>query len=68
MWQCLLCTSLKEINDAPPIPAAEQRGRGLKSRDQKLAEKIVLELYCQYEPSLHFRETVGREVVSALYD
>ncbi|XP_021924762.1 protein let-418-like [Zootermopsis nevadensis] len=22
MWQCLLCTSLKEINDAPPSPAA----------------------------------------------
>jgi hypothetical protein len=61
-WQCLLCTNLKEIIDAPPSPAAERRGRGLSHRDQKLAERIVLELYCQYEPSLHFRETVGPEV------
>ncbi|PNF34792.1 hypothetical protein B7P43_G03734 [Cryptotermes secundus] len=61
-WQCLLCTNLKEIIDAPPSPAAERRGQGLSHRDQKLAERIVLELYCQYEPSLHFRETVGPEV------
>lgn len=66
-WQCLLCTNLKEIIDAPPSPAAERRVRGLSRRDQKLAERIVLELYCQYEPSLHFRETVGPEVLFKLY-
>nr|CAD7461801.1 unnamed protein product [Timema tahoe] len=61
-WQCLLCTNLKEIIDAPPTSPVESRGQGLCSKDQKVAERLLLELYCQYEPSLHFREIVGPEV------
>lgn len=31
-------------------------------REKKIAERIVLELYCQYELSLPFREIIGPEV------
>jgi len=31
---------------------------GLDSHEQKLMQRILLELYCQYEPSLHFREVI----------
>ncbi|XP_067000025.2 E3 ubiquitin-protein ligase TRIM33 [Anabrus simplex] len=61
-WQCLLCTNLRDIIDAPASPAGERRTRGLSTRDLKIAERVLLEIYCQYDPSLHFRELVGPEV------
>lgn len=61
-WQCLLCVNFAEL----PPPSAEEEaaaaeGGGLPARTQKLVERITLELYCQYEPSLPFREPVPQE-------
>uniref|UniRef100_A0A2A4JP59 B box-type domain-containing protein n=1 Tax=Heliothis virescens TaxID=7102 RepID=A0A2A4JP59_HELVI len=53
-WQCLLCESLAELPADEPAPP----GGGLPPRQQRLAERLTLELYCQYEPSLPFREPV----------
>ncbi|CAH0591729.1 unnamed protein product [Chrysodeixis includens] len=52
-WQCLLCVNFAELA-AEPEPA----GGGLSSRSQRLVERLTLELYCQYEASLPFREPV----------
>ncbi|KAG8303486.1 hypothetical protein J6590_007140 [Homalodisca vitripennis] len=35
---------------------------GLDSYEQMLMQRILLELYCQYEPSLHFREVIPADV------
>ncbi|XP_075981925.1 transcription intermediary factor 1-alpha-like [Anticarsia gemmatalis] len=55
-WQCLLCVNFAELS-----PAEEAAGGGFTPRLQKLVERITLELYCQYEPSLPFREPVPPE-------
>ncbi|XP_046394134.1 E3 ubiquitin-protein ligase TRIM33-like isoform X2 [Ischnura elegans] len=59
-WQCLLCTGLDEIL-ATPLGSRGPTSRGLCHRDLRLAQRILLELYCQYEPSLAFREVPGAE-------
>ncbi|XP_049937524.1 E3 ubiquitin-protein ligase TRIM33-like isoform X2 [Schistocerca serialis cubense] len=60
-WQCLLCTELRDYLSNMKN-SLDPRGRELSKSEQKLAERMLLELYCQYEPSLHFREVVGPEV------
>ncbi|EEB19753.1 conserved hypothetical protein [Pediculus humanus corporis] len=54
-WQCLLCTDVANL--VPPEQEMSKK-RGLTYNERKLAERLVLELYCQYESSLHFRELV----------
>lgn len=53
-WQCLLCTDVASL--VPPEQENLKRKRGLSYNERKLAERLVLELYCQYDSSLHFRE------------
>lgn len=59
-WQCLLCTNMSSISES--VTVGEKRNRqGLDPAEQTLMERILLELYCQYEPSLHFREVVSHD-------
>lgn len=51
-WQCLLCVNFAEL----PEEEAGGAGGALSARQQKLMERITLELYCQYELSLPLRE------------
>ncbi|KAG8222695.1 hypothetical protein J437_LFUL002752 [Ladona fulva] len=60
-WQCLLCTSIDDILSTPLGPRQSTSSRGLCQRDLQLARRILLELYCHYEPSLAFRELPGAE-------
>ncbi|KAI8440746.1 hypothetical protein MSG28_009085 [Choristoneura fumiferana] len=53
-WQCLLCVNFAELPPEVRPPGAS----GVSAREQKLMERVTLELYCQYEPSLAFREPV----------
>ncbi|KAM3955462.1 tripartite motif-containing protein bonus [Aphomia sociella] len=61
-WQCLLCVNFAEggeEGEAGAAAGAEAEGaEALSARQLKLVERITLELYCQYEPSLAFREPV----------
>ncbi|XP_047998746.1 E3 ubiquitin-protein ligase TRIM33 [Leguminivora glycinivorella] len=52
-WQCLLCVNFAELPEEPRAP-----GETISPREQKLMERVTLELYCQYESSLPFREPV----------
>lgn len=40
----------------------ERKEGELGPREKKIVERIVLEMYCQYELSLPFREVIGPEV------
>lgn len=53
---------------AETITVGDKRTRqGLDPAEQTLMERILLELYCQYEPSLHFREIVSHDVSSNIF-
>ncbi|XP_044748323.1 transcription intermediary factor 1-alpha-like isoform X2 [Coccinella septempunctata] len=52
-WQCLLCMNFADI------PETEKKDGELSLKERKKAERLVLELYCQYDPSLPFREVIG---------
>jgi len=39
----------------------------MNSKELRIAQRIVLELYCQYEQSLPFREVVSSEVNKFLF-
>ncbi|CAG5057795.1 unnamed protein product [Parnassius apollo] len=54
-WQCLLCVNFAEL---PPESEDDLVPGVLSPRQQQLVERITLELYCQYELSLPFREPV----------
>lgn len=58
-WQCLLCMNFADI---PESILSEKRDGELSLKERKIAERLVLELYCQYDPSLPFREIIGPEV------
>lgn len=62
-WQCLLCMNFADI---PESILAEKKEGELSLKERKIAERLVLELYCQYDPSLPFREVIGPEVRNAL--
>lgn len=49
--------------DVSDTALGERRDSGLSPREKKIAERLILELFCQYEPSLHFREVIGTEVL-----
>jgi tripartite motif-containing protein 33 len=51
-WQCLLCVNFAAM---PGEQAGEKRHAGLTPLELKLLQRIVLELYCQYELSTPFR-------------
>lgn len=57
-WQCLLCMNFADISD---IPMNVRKGDELTPKERKIAERLILELYCQYEQSLPFREIIGLE-------
>ncbi|KAG6448488.1 hypothetical protein O3G_MSEX005552 [Manduca sexta] len=57
-WQCLLCVNFAELPMSPDGEGGEDGAGGLSARAQKLVERVTLELYCQYELSLPFREPV----------
>lgn len=48
--------------DIPESILSEKRDGELSLKERKIAERLVLELYCQYDPSLPFREIIGPEV------
>lgn len=52
-WQCLLCYNFA---DMPLEAPGEKRTGDLSMREMKIMQRIVLEMYCQYEISLAFRE------------
>ncbi|CAH2088416.1 unnamed protein product [Euphydryas editha] len=49
-WQCLLCVNFAD--------GSEVADGSLEGRTRRVAERLTLELYCQYELSLPFREPV----------
>lgn len=49
------------MNFAELPPDEAPAGEGLSARQRKLVERVTLELYCQYEASLAFREPVPPE-------
>ncbi|XP_076767123.1 E3 ubiquitin-protein ligase TRIM33 isoform X1 [Xylocopa sonorina] len=59
-WQCMLCTNVLDCSDDPP---GEKRPNTMSAKELRIAQRIVLELYCQYEQSLPFREVVSSEIV-----
>ncbi|XP_017783188.1 PREDICTED: transcription intermediary factor 1-alpha isoform X2 [Nicrophorus vespilloides] len=59
-WQCLLCMNFADVPDTNE----EHVENELTPRQKKVAERIILELYCQYEPSLPFREIIGVENIN----
>ena len=60
-WQCMLCTDIDSLQLAEPNDKTKRKME-LTSRDLKVAQRILLELYCNYEASQPFRELVDREV------
>lgn len=58
-WQCMLCTNALDTSEEQE---REKRPHSLGLRELRIAQRIVLELYCQYEQSLPFREIVSPEV------
>lgn len=58
-WQCMLCTNVLDCSDDLP---GEKRPNTMSAKELRIAQRIVLELYCQYEQSLPFREIVSSEV------
>ena len=56
-WQCLLCSDVRTVEKPP------EGNNGLSPTELRLAQRILLELFCHYEPSLHFREVVGLQVL-----
>nr|XP_022912734.1 transcription intermediary factor 1-alpha isoform X2 [Onthophagus taurus] len=52
-WQCLLCMNFADI---PESALNEKKEGQLSVKEKKIAERLVLELYCQFEPSIPFRE------------
>ncbi|XP_051157508.1 E3 ubiquitin-protein ligase TRIM33-like isoform X2 [Leptopilina boulardi] len=59
-WQCMLCTN---VLDCSEDPIGEKRPNCMTARELRIAQRIVLELYCQYEQSLPFREVVSPEIL-----
>ncbi|XP_076622856.1 E3 ubiquitin-protein ligase TRIM33 [Colletes latitarsis] len=59
-WQCMLCTNVLDCSDDS---SGEKRPNMMNTKELRIAQRIVLELYCQYEQSLPFREVVSNEIV-----
>ncbi|XP_058823691.1 transcription intermediary factor 1-alpha isoform X2 [Topomyia yanbarensis] len=63
-WQCLLCYNFADL---PPEPAGEKRNVGITPLELKILQRIVLELFCQYETSMPFRH-LEPDTNKAYYD
>lgn len=62
-WQCLLCVNFAALPEESPGPSGELTGRR-----RRIVERITLELYCQLDLSLPFREPqVLATNIGALY-
>ncbi|XP_020293767.1 E3 ubiquitin-protein ligase TRIM33 isoform X2 [Pseudomyrmex gracilis] len=59
-WQCMLCTNVLDCSD--DTASNEKRPNAISAKELRIAQRIVLELYCQYEQSLPFREVVSSEI------
>lgn len=55
----MLCTNALDCPDEAP---GEKKHHGMSQKELRIAQRIVLELYCQYEQSFPFRELVSPEV------
>ncbi|XP_030369843.1 transcription intermediary factor 1-alpha isoform X2 [Scaptodrosophila lebanonensis] len=53
-WQCLLCVNLKEL--AKNEDNTQKQPGELSRLELMILQRICLELYCQYEQSINFRE------------
>ncbi|KAG0718265.1 E3 ubiquitin-protein ligase TRIM33 [Chionoecetes opilio] len=60
-WQCMLCTDIDNLQLFDSSDKAKRK-LGLTTRDLKVTQRILLELYCNYEASQPFRELVDREL------
>lgn len=58
-WQCMLCTNVLDCSDDT---SNDKRSSNMSPKELRIAQRIVLELYCQYEQSLPFREIVSTEI------
>ncbi|XP_026472357.1 E3 ubiquitin-protein ligase TRIM33-like isoform X2 [Ctenocephalides felis] len=54
-WQCMLCFNFADIQ------IEENYENILSNKLKRVLQRLLLELYCQYEPSLPFRELVSPE-------
>lgn len=63
-WQCLLCYNFADL---PPEPTGEKRNVGITPLELKILQRIVLELFCQYETSMPFRQ-LEPDTNKAYYD
>jgi hypothetical protein len=57
-----MCATIKKITDGPPSSAVEWTGQGLTHREQQIANRLVLELYCMNKTNLGFVMKMGPEV------
>lgn len=57
----MLCTNVLDCSD--DVPSGEKKLNDMNAKELRIAQRIVLELYCQYEQSLPFREVVSSEVI-----
>lgn len=61
-WQCLLCMTINDIpgggvaTAAPSIGEKRVQPGELTNKEFKVMQRIILEMYCQYDISLAFRE------------
>jgi len=55
----MLCTNVLDCSDDTN---SEKKSPNMNPKELRIAQRIVLELYCQYEQSLPFREVVSSEV------
>lgn len=61
-WQCMLCMPVNDIrgstDDQVVVAAGEKRSAPgeMSGREFKILQRILLEMYCQYDISLPFRE------------
>lgn len=61
----MLCTNVLDCSD--DTASGEKRPNSMSAKELRIAQRIVLELYCQYEQSLPFREVVSSEVLRAFF-
>ncbi|XP_065215933.1 E3 ubiquitin-protein ligase TRIM33-like [Planococcus citri] len=62
-WQCMLCTNIMDCVNAVRNATDDQAVEGQMSpKERIIMERLLLELYCQYDPSLPFREVVSPEM------
>jgi tripartite motif-containing protein 33 len=83
-WQCLLCYNFSDATPGEKRvwgnqeivddlwrfsdQIGEKRGAGLSTFELKTLQRILLELFCQYELSSYFRVLPPRETSSNYYD